>query len=948
VAPIKKLASKALDLIGPRHAALEEARQNAVRLLGLPEDNTALDRAAALGFNKLVYHSSLEELDRFEPRGKFMGHKGVTGIHMTDKPEVANAYLDRFGDYRYDGTKFQKNVMPLLLNDEGFIPRSIHGYPPPRGGPTGAPVPEGFENPFRRQGAEGATFTDAIKIKKGVVEHGDGKKSLRYKEYVTDNPARVRSRFAAFDPARINERDLLASGAGVAVGAGAAAEGYQSAPGYAGGGAVRKLAGKLTAVSRETPGKPSSLLIPGRGRVEAAPIKELEDAASGYMTSRGVPDAHRIEAFPEFDEEKAAKIAEAFERMKHNPNDPAVRRSYDAMIEETLAQYKALEDAGIDYRFLKDGEADPYALSPALGYADLIENGKLHVFPTEQGFGTLNAVDDNPLLKKVGRIGDLKDATANDAFRAVHDSFGHFAPGNPFFRHKGEDRAWYAHSKMYSDDALPAMSTETRGQNSWLNFGPYAEHNRTALGGDTVFADQKIGILPQWAYKGYAKGGQTRNWRVSANVEDRRPPDDPTRFAPLPDHGSGAVESWLRRNASWLWDDGAAHAKGGERSDPRRAIPGHFMTVPMEPDLSRGVYESDDDLADLPIRMPTGMPPRHFAAGGYQSADAMRDNDLIEDATFVGKASRIGRRSLDDLGRLLRRGDALPIDDQRQIWREDGVGVTRDGHPMAEISDRDARLKELPDFGPQRDEAPDLNSYLIRKEKWEKAGGKVPENMVLGDALDHPELYDNYPALKSLPLRWRSDMPDNYGGQMDLMNGMPHTMHLNRRRAPDDILSTALHEGQHGVQGIEGWANGTAPETVADLIWQQKDIEQRALNAQAVKDLLEAGLAPADILKHDAMGHIPLVDRKQVIELAEMLPADQIEGLVQSSRRLARVYDSPFNVYQRQIGERQARNTQARQSLTPEERQAKFWRDTEDRPGEAIITGGKYGDFTFD
>ena len=39
---------------------------------------------------------------------------------------------------------------------------------------------------------------------------------------------------------------------------------------------------------------------------------------------------------------------------------------------------------------LRDGEVDPYAASPAMGYADLMKNGRLVMFPTDQGFGSLN------------------------------------------------------------------------------------------------------------------------------------------------------------------------------------------------------------------------------------------------------------------------------------------------------------------------------------------------------------------------------------------------------------------------------------------------------------------------------------------------------------------------------------------------------------------------------
>ena len=247
-------------------------------------------------------------------------------------------------------------------------------------------------------------------------------------------------------------------------------------------------------------GRPSVVAMPSGERFNAMPINEIEQATIDYLNRRGM-DTTPMTEYPPFSEDRARLIAAAYDMMPHSPNDPTVRRAYDAMIQETLDQYNALRDSGIDFRFLQPGMDDPYAASPALGYRDLVENGRLWVYPTDFGFGSNTAFDvaDNPLLVGVGQIGDKPDAVANDAFRAVHDAFGHFGPGNPFFRHQGEERAFLEHSRMYSPEARGAMTSETRGQNSWLNFGPFGEQNRTALGADTVFADQKTGLLPTWA-----------------------------------------------------------------------------------------------------------------------------------------------------------------------------------------------------------------------------------------------------------------------------------------------------------------------------------------------------------------------------------------------------------------------------------------------------------------
>ena len=252
------------------------------------------------------------------------------------------------------------------------------------------------------------------------------------------------------------------------------------------------------------PGQPAFANIPGHGRVEVRPIPQIEAAARDYAATSGRPYVVPTE-MPPLDPARAARIAEAFEAMQHNPGDSAVRRAYDAMIEETIGQYRALDNQGIQFRFNQPGAPDPYAASPALGYLDMRDRGRLFVFPTLEGFGsgvslTREQVANNPLLRDTGIMFGDQPATANDLFRAVHDAFGHNGPGNPFFRARGEERAWGHHSSMYSPDAIPAMTSETRGQNSWLNFGPFGAQNRNANALDTIYADQKIGIMPEWTW----------------------------------------------------------------------------------------------------------------------------------------------------------------------------------------------------------------------------------------------------------------------------------------------------------------------------------------------------------------------------------------------------------------------------------------------------------------
>lgn len=247
-------------------------------------------------------------------------------------------------------------------------------------------------------------------------------------------------------------------------------------------------------------GIPAGVTIPNEGRFSARPIAEIQRITENYIKEAGLDGAEYL-VYPELDAERAKLIAAAYQRMKNDPENEEVAAAYQAMIDETMAQYNALKDAGIDFKFLKEGQADPYAASPAAGYKDMIENKQLYVFPTDQGFGSNDAVDvsKNPMLTPVGKVGDKEDAVANDAFRIVHDVFGHLGAGNPQFRAAGEERAFLEHSRMYSPLARKAMASETRGQNSTVNSGMYADLNQGASGADTIYADQKIGLMPDWA-----------------------------------------------------------------------------------------------------------------------------------------------------------------------------------------------------------------------------------------------------------------------------------------------------------------------------------------------------------------------------------------------------------------------------------------------------------------
>lgn len=237
----------------------------------------------------------------------------------------------------------------------------------------------------------------------------------------------------------------------------------------------------------------------------AGPDPALVEVAEGYAKSRGI-DLRRQPEYAKVDPERARRIAQAYEDMAHAPQDPAVRAAYESLIEQTTAQYKALTEAGYTF-WLMDPAADPYAANPAAAMRDLRSTKSMAVFPTDAGFGSSEFdVAGNPLMADTGirwpygsPTGELRPVLANDLFRAVHDAFGHGLEGAGF-RARGEENAWQAHVRLFTGPAIGAITSETRGQNSWLNYGPHGETNRTAAVEDTVFADQKTGLMPEWTW----------------------------------------------------------------------------------------------------------------------------------------------------------------------------------------------------------------------------------------------------------------------------------------------------------------------------------------------------------------------------------------------------------------------------------------------------------------
>jgi hypothetical protein len=194
--------------------------------LGLHPDNTAMDRARAMGFEtapkKEMYHSSRKEWanNEIDPAVSDLG------FHIGSLEQAEN----RARAFATNGTEFDTgaNIIPLMkskytdalpIKDEGsFHADSIapqfeknkllsKGYTKKiLADPLGDSNPREWDKVYDAKMRDILSQNGYDGVKYSNAQEGDGI------SYAITNPSVVRSRFAAFDPLKKNSANILASG----------------------------------------------------------------------------------------------------------------------------------------------------------------------------------------------------------------------------------------------------------------------------------------------------------------------------------------------------------------------------------------------------------------------------------------------------------------------------------------------------------------------------------------------------------------------------------------------------------------------------------------------------------------------------------------------------------------------------------------------------------------
>ena len=200
---------------------------------------------------------------------------------------------------------------------------------------------------------------------------------------------------------------------------------------------------------------------------ESSLVKQSAIGRTHQLAVEGAPE-YKTAVFDAY----AKQMPDVLEQAGAKNYDDLMEKAYRQLAKETDAQFQALP---YNFSYHRAGEGN-YSSSKEMA-ADVHGNKHLYVFQGGDPHDFLNRVDPSTGLNE------------NEKFRAVHDLLGHAIFGNQFGP-KGEETAWAIHSQMYSPLARLAMTAETRGQNSMVNYSPLNANLKAEIAKYDSMADE--------------------------------------------------------------------------------------------------------------------------------------------------------------------------------------------------------------------------------------------------------------------------------------------------------------------------------------------------------------------------------------------------------------------------------------------------------------------------
>jgi hypothetical protein len=280
---------------------------------------------------------------------------------------------------------------------------------------------------------------------------------------------------------------------------------------------------------------------------------------------------------------------------------------------------------------------------------------------------------------------------------------------------------------------------------------------------------------------------------------------------------------------------------------------------------------------------------------------------MAEVGMFVGAGSKAFDKAMAFTASKMEKKGVSP----QEIWKETGTVRGPDGQWRQEISDKEAFIKGNKPF-----EDVIMGAY----DRGVLETGNQLYKTNVGDVMYHNPLKQAYPELMDIETQMMRKGSNARGSlAKDVMNN-EQILQVRKDLNPEDARSTMLHELQHGVQELEGFAAGGNTETMDRLIGKAKE---RDFLIKQSDEWKSANNLVNNVYDKYFAGQLNLNELKLAEkELQNQYPI--LREQITASDTARKIGDDPVDAYKRLMGEAEARLTQTRRNLNSNERRKYF------------------------
>lgn len=225
-------------------------------------------------------------------------------------------------------------------------------------------------------------------------------------------------------------------------------------------------------------------------RVEGLLEKAKTDLNLSPTPNRDTPDAGFL-----------MKLADAYDKAKHEPSNIAVGKAYSSLVAETKAIFNTLNVEVVPWR--ENGQ--PYLNQREL-IDDIADNGQVKMRLSNELFPPHPSRRNHPMQEPSGvTTPDGSSLSNGDLLRVVAEVYG-YAPVGAVPSQLGDYRAYHTLKGMYSDQGTRALAAEMLAQSAWQNAGPKMRLTDGSIAAPDAlgyvppnmreFAEQKASLLP--------------------------------------------------------------------------------------------------------------------------------------------------------------------------------------------------------------------------------------------------------------------------------------------------------------------------------------------------------------------------------------------------------------------------------------------------------------------